>query len=134
MSRRPHIQHPHEHRIEAAVQKARAKRERRMARASAKPGDIPPPLKFDQGRGPSTIPIPPEVKRWIAQEARAQRARYDQIGREMAKLAPLRDQWAREFYERITGPRGFSVHAGQRRTIRQDEIAARPKRPWRVLW
>ena len=74
--------------------------------------------------------------RWseIDAEARDQLARYRRIAAEMAALAPLRERWVREFFERITGPRGFSVHAGTRRTIRPEELPERPARPWRVVW
>jgi hypothetical protein len=133
---RPKIQHPHEHRIEGAIQKARRERNASMkAKAPARgKAALPGPEKFCVGRGPSPVPIPPAVKAWIRREEAQQLANYEAIAREVAALAPMREQWVREFYARITGPRGFSVHAGQRRTIRADEVPARPKRPWRVLW
>jgi hypothetical protein len=74
------------------------------------------------------------AQRWIASEARDQLRHYHRIMGEMDRLAPLREQWVAEFFARIQGPRGFSVHAGQRRTIAPGEIALRPKRAWRVVW
>lgn len=73
---------------------------------------LPGPEKFCFGRGPTTEPMPPAVKAWIRRETAQQLSSYYAIAKEIAGLAPMRDQWAREFDERITGPRGFSVHAG----------------------
>jgi len=132
---RPDIQHPHERGIEASIQKERRARDRAMkARAPKAKAAQPGPEKFCVGRGPTTQPMTPAVKAWIRRESARQLSNYQSIAKEIADLAPMRERWAKEFYERITGPRGFSVHAGQRRTIQQSELPARPKRPWRVLW
>lgn len=134
---RPKVQHPHEHRIEADIHRARRHRDRAMkleAPVRARGAALPGPEKFCIGRGPSPMPIPPAVKAWIRREEAQQLANYQAIAQEVADLTPMREQWVKEFFARITGPRGFSVHAGQRRTIRADEVPARPKRPWRVLW
>jgi len=74
------------------------------------------------------------VRAWIEQEEKDQLRHYRRITREMDDLAPLRNRWVKEFLERISGPRGFSVHAGNRRTIKKSEIPKRPRRPWRVVW
>jgi hypothetical protein len=74
------------------------------------------------------------VKAWIDEESRQQMTFYRRISREMERLAPDRARWVREFYRRISGPRGFSVHAGTRRTIPRSEIPKEPRRPWRVVW
>ena len=46
----------------------------------------------------------------------------------------LQDEFQPGMELRITGPRGFSVHAGTRRTIPKNEIPERPDRPWRLVW
>lgn len=83
-------------------------------------------------RGP--VDLSDDVRAWIDEEDRVQMEHYRRIAREQEALGPERDVWVREFFERITGPRGFSVHAGTRRTIPRDEIPERPDRPWRVVW
>ena len=94
----------------------------------------PEPVVRSFSRGPVGREVSPEVAAWIADEDAAQMRHYRRIYREMEELAPRRDRWTEEFFERITGPRGYSVHAGTRRTIPRDEIPERPDRPWRVVW
>jgi hypothetical protein len=105
-----------------------------MGKKARRNGPVPDPYITCVGRGAPARPVPPQVQAWIDAEARDQLARYRRIAAEMAALAPLRERWVREFFERITGPRGFSVHAGTRRTIRPEELPERPARPWRVVW
>ncbi len=137
MSKRPNIVSDHEKAVEAEIQDARAERDREM-RAAMTTVDIDDaeaePFIRSFSRGPATHDVPPEVTAWIAEEDRAQMGHYRRIGAEIAALTPLRDRWVEEFFERITGPRGYSVHAGTRRTIPKDEIPARPDRPWRLVW
>ena len=119
MSRRPNIVTDHEKATEAEIQSARGDRDREMRAAMNT-------LAIDDA----------EAEPYIRSFSRgpAQMQHYRRIYREIAELAPLRDVWVEEFFERITGPRGFSVHAGTRRTIPRDEIPARPDRPWRLVW
>jgi len=74
-----------------------------------------------------------EVKAWLKQELKEQQPRYQKIVAEMEALAPQREQWIQEFFERIQR-RGFSVHAGIRRKIKPEEIPQRPQRKLRVVY
>ncbi len=136
MSKRPNIASDHEKAVEAEIQDARAERDREMRAAMATVDDDAEaePAVRSFSRGPAKHDVPPEVTAWIESEDRAQMGHYRRIFKEVAELAPLRDRWAEEFFERITGPRGYSVHAGTRRTISEDQIPARPDRPWRLVW
>lgn len=132
-SDRPHVKTRREARIARREQEQRRARDRRLARRA--PATVAlEPVVTSVGRGAPASPIPPAVRAWIDEEARLQLARYRRIAREMAALAPQRERWVKEFFERITGPRGFSVHAGVRRTIPVEELPPRPPRPWRVIW
>ena len=137
MSKRPNIVTDHEKAVEAEIQGARAERDREM-RAVMPPIDIDAkeaePYIRSFSRGPAKHEVPAEITDWIAEEDQAQMGHYRRIYKEVAELAPLRDRWALEFFERISGPRGFSVHAGTRRTIPKKDIPARPDRPWRLVW
>lgn len=137
MSRRPHVQSAHEKRVEREIQRARKARDTaaRAGRGAPAPrGDTPEPTITCVGRGAPKEPIPRAVQAWIDEEVKQQLRYYRQISREMEALAPQRERWVAEFFERITGPRGFSVHAGARRTIPREELPERPRRPWRVVW
>ncbi|MER3426663.1 MAG: hypothetical protein C4334_00985 [Pyrinomonas sp.] len=73
------------------------------------------------------------IAQWKEEERRAQAERYKRIVADMEALAPERDRWVEEFFERIQ-TRGWSFHAGMRRRIPRDQIPKRPDRPWRVVW
>ncbi len=146
MSERPHIVSDHEHGVEEEIQGARRDRDRAMAEtttgatesatgsAAALPDEEIQPVVRSFSRGPAGHEVPAPVRAWIAAEDAAQMQHYRRIYREIDALAPLRDVWVEEFFERITGPRGYSVHAGTRRTIARDDIPERPDRPWRLVW
>ena len=137
MSKRPHVVTEHEKAVEEEIQAARRERDRGM-RAAMKTIEIDAaeaePVVRSFSRGPAEHEVPPEVQAWIEEEDRAQMQHYRRIYKEIAELATLRDGWVEQFFERISGPRGYSVHAGNRRTIPRDEIPARPDRPWRLVW
>ncbi len=137
MSKRPNIVTEHERAVEEEIQASRRERDREM-RAEMETIEIDAadaePFIRSFSRGPAQHEVPPEVQAWIEEEDRAQMGHYRRIYREIAELAPLRDRWVDEFFERISGPRGYSVHAGNRRTIPEDQIPARPDRPWRLVW
>ena len=137
MSKRPNIVTEHERAVEEEIQASRRERDREM-RAEMQTIEIDSadaePYIRSFSRGPARHEVPPEVQAWSEEEDRAQMGHYRRIYREIAELAPLRDRWVDEFFERISGPRGYSVHAGNRRTIPEDQIPARPDRPWRLVW
>ena len=133
MSRRPNVAHPREKEVEREIQAARKKRDAAMKKKKAKASqETPEPVVYSYSRGP--VEMEPKVKAWLKREIAAQNKRYEAIYREQEELSPLRDQWVKEFFERISGPRGFSVDAGQRRTIKKSELPKRPRRKWRVVW
>ncbi len=136
MSKRPNIASDHEKTVEAEIQEARAERDREM-RAEMETSGVDAaeaePFIRSFSRGPAAHDVPPEVTAWIAEEDRAQMGHYRRIYQEIAELATHRDRWVEKFFERITGPRGYSVHAGSRRTIPGDQSPGRPDRPWRLV-
>lgn len=138
MSKRPNIVSRHEKRTERQLQAARRVRERELKKktAAARGEKKPPPEPYilSVSRGPVEGRVPKRVKDWIARESSSQMRHYRRISREVDALEPERRKWVREFFRRIAGPRGFSVHAGTRRTIPKSEIPKRPRRPWRLVW
>lgn len=137
MSKRPHVVDAHEKEAERETQRRRKDRDREISARSGgakKSKTTAEPFIRSRNRGAPAGDIPKKIARWIEGEDRDQMRHYERIYREMEKLEPVREQWTAEFLDRITGPRGFSVHAGQRRTIRKDELPKRPDRPWRVVW
>ena len=155
MSRRPGIHSEHEQRVEAQIQDERRARDGRAhdgkardgrardERLSSEPagdeaaGDSaasPKPTILSASRGPVEGGVTDDVAQWIDAEATEQQTHYRRIYRQIEALAPSRDRWVEEFQARITGPRGFSVHAGTRCTIPEDQIPERPERPWRLVW
>ena len=137
MSKRPKIVDRHEKKVEGKIQRRRRARDREMREAAkgARPSGIeakPHILSFS--RGPVEGGVPKKVQEWIEAESRDQDRHYRRIFRQVEKLAPLREGWAKDFLKRISGPRGFSVHAGTRKTIAKKDIPKKPRRPWRVVW
>ena len=137
MSKRPNIASQHEKGIERQIQKERRQRDQaaKERRAAARRGSsVPAPEILSFSRGPVPHPVPPRVRAWIEAESKSQLGHYRRIAREAERLEPDRKQWVKEFFRRITGPRGYSVHAGTRRTIPKSDIPRKPRRPWRVVW
>jgi hypothetical protein len=137
MSKRPKIQSSEEKRVEKRIQAGRRTRDKEARAREKKVGvskKVPEPYILSVSRGPAPGTVPRKVKAWIEEESRQQMTFYRRIYREMERLAPDRSRWVKEFYQRISGPRGFSVHAGTRRTIPKNEIPKKPRRPWRVVW
>ncbi len=77
--------------------------------------------------------LSPAVRAWLKRELREQQERYKKIVKEMEALAPQREKWIQEFFQRIQ-TRGFCVHADIRRRIKPEEIPKRPKRKLRVVY
>ncbi len=74
-----------------------------------------------------------EAERWLRQEVAEQKRRYRAIVAEQEALAPKRDRWIAAFLQRIQ-VRGWHFHLDQMRKIRPEEIPARPKRKFRVVF
>lgn len=74
-----------------------------------------------------------EAERWLKQEIADQKKRYKAIVAEQEALAPKRDKWVDAFLQRIQ-TRGFHFHLDQMRKIRPEEIPAKPKRKFKVVF
>jgi hypothetical protein len=74
-----------------------------------------------------------EAERWLRQEIAEQRRRFRKIVREQDALGPKRERWVADFLQRIQ-TRGFNVHSSDLRKIRAEEIPARPKRKFKVVF
>lgn len=75
----------------------------------------------------------PEAQRWLRAEIADQKKRYRKILAEQDALAPKREKWVAAFLQRIQ-TKGFNVHADIRRVIAPEEIPAKPRRKFRVIF
>jgi len=75
----------------------------------------------------------PEAEGWLRKEIADQKRRYRKIVREQDALAPKREKWVAQFFERIM-TRGYNVHFSDRRKILPEELPTRPKRKFRVIF
>jgi uncharacterized protein YacL (UPF0231 family) len=74
------------------------------------------------------------VQKWLNEEVREQQARYKQIAQAMnIELEPQREQWFREFEQRIMTT-GFFVHADVKKIIKPEQIYPKPKRKNKVVY
>lgn len=72
-------------------------------------------------------PRTPEAEKWMQEEVAEQKKRYAKIAHEMnVELAEQREQWYREFEERIQ-TRGFNWHADNLIKIAPEQIYPKPK-------
>jgi hypothetical protein len=74
-----------------------------------------------------------ETEAWLRREVAEQKRRHRVIVRQQEALSEQRDRWIAAFLERIQ-TRGFHVHSSQMRRIRPEEIPAKPKRKFRVVF
>ena len=74
-----------------------------------------------------------EVEAWLRKEIAEQKVRYRNIVAEQDALSPTRDKWIAQFLQRIQ-TRGVHVHFDQMRKVRPEEIPAKPKRKFRVVF
>jgi hypothetical protein len=78
--------------------------------------------------------ISPEVKAWIEEEAAEQEARYQKIAKEMEDLAPTREKWYQEFFDRITNI-GFNTDGDDKMKIDPADLPVKPEgRKDKVTW
>ena len=70
--------------------------------------------------------ISPEVKAWIEEEAAEQEARYQKIAKEMEDLAPTREKWYQEFFDRITNI-GFNTDGDDKMKIDPADLPVKPE-------
>jgi transposase-like protein len=75
-----------------------------------------------------------EEKKWIEEEAAEQEARYAKIAQEMGDLAPTREKWYQEFFDRITTI-GFNVDGDDKVVIEPGQLPVKPDdREDQVIW
>ena len=68
---------------------------------------------------------------WLERNVAEQEARRATIETEMDELAPQRDHWIDEFFDRIQRW-GFNFNGDQRRKISKEELPPKPDRPFKV--
>ena len=76
-------------------------------------------------------PIDSDGQEWLERNVAEQEARRATIESEMDELAPQRDRWIDEFFDRIQRW-GFNFNGDQRRKISREELPAKPDRPFKV--
>jgi hypothetical protein len=69
--------------------------------------------------------LTPDVEAWIKEEVADQEARYLSVSRQMAELAPLREKWYQEFFDRLTTT-GFNEDGDQKILIETSDLPVRP--------
>ena len=78
--------------------------------------------------------VPPEVQAWLKEEIEAQEARFARIEQEMKDLAPTREQWYQEFFDRIRTI-GFNMDGDEKLQIPPSGLPVKPKdREDQVVW
>ena len=70
--------------------------------------------------------LSPEVKAWLEEEIAEQEARYKLIEKEMQDLAPTREKWYQEFFDRITTT-GFNMDGDDKLKISPSDLRVKPE-------
>ena len=76
-------------------------------------------------------PIDRDGQNWLERNVAEQETRRATIEAEMDELAPQRDRWIAEFFDRIQRW-GFNFNGDQRRKISKEELPTKPERPCKV--
>ena len=75
-----------------------------------------------------------QEKEWIEEETAEQEERYARIARQMDDLAPQREKWYQQFFDRITTI-GFNVDGDDKVVIQPGQLPVKPEgREDRVIW
>lgn len=69
--------------------------------------------------------VSPEVRKWIEEEVAAQEERYKKIEKEMVDLAPTREKWYQEFFDRIT-TLGYNTDGDDKMVIAPADLPVKP--------
>jgi hypothetical protein len=78
--------------------------------------------------------LTPEVRAWIEEEAEAQEARFKIIEKQMEDLAPTREKYYQEFFDRIS-TRGFNQDGDDKVKISKEDLPVKPEgRVDKVVW
>jgi hypothetical protein len=76
----------------------------------------------------------PEEQEWLQEEIDEQEVRYQQIVNEMDALAPTREKWYQDFFDRLQ-TRGFNADGDERVKIKPEDIPVKPSgRKDQVVW
>ena len=70
--------------------------------------------------------LSPEVKAWLEEEIAEQEARFQVIEKEMQDLAPTREKWYQEFFDRITTT-GFNLDGDEKMQISSSDLPVKPE-------
>jgi len=75
-----------------------------------------------------------EEKKWIEEEIAEQEERFAKIAQQMDDLAPTREKWYQEFFDRITTI-GFNADGDEKVVIQPEQLPVKPEgRKDQVLW
>ena len=69
--------------------------------------------------------ISPEVQEWIKGEIDAQEERFAKIDKEMVDLAPMREKWYQEFFDRLTTS-GFNTDGDDKMRLDPADLPVKP--------
>ena len=70
--------------------------------------------------------VPEEVKEWIKRETEAQEERFAKIEQQMKDLAPTREQWYQEFFDRLTTI-GFNMDGDDKIVLDPSQLPVKPE-------
>jgi len=75
-----------------------------------------------------------EEEAWLQEEIAEQEERFSDIEKTMEDLKPIRAQWYREFFDRISTT-GFNVDGDEKMVITRDQLPVQPDgNEDRVVW
>jgi len=78
--------------------------------------------------------LSPEVEAWIKQEVEEQEERYRAVSGDMEDLAPMREKWYQEFFDRITTT-GFNDDGDMKVVIKSEDLPVKAEgRRDQVVW
>jgi len=70
--------------------------------------------------------LSPEVKAWLEEEIAEQEERFKLIEKEMEDLAPTREKWYQEFFDRIT-TLGFNMDGDDKVKLSPADLPVKPE-------
>jgi len=75
-----------------------------------------------------------EEEAWLWEEIAEQEERFSEIEKTMEDLKPIRAQWYREFFDRVS-TNGFNVDGDEKMVIPRDQLPVQPDgNEDRVVW
>jgi len=78
--------------------------------------------------------LSPEIEAWIKEEVAEQEERYRTTSGDMDDLAPMREKWYQEFFDRITTT-GFNDDGDTKVVIKPENLPVKPEgRVDQVVW